>query len=309
MGALIVMLFSSATYNAFAKSLTSALSPLSLVVLSEILTGTFVLLSFGFIPVLRDVCQLKRREFLPLLLIGILSGVFAPCLLFIGLSKTSAVNTTLFSNTEMLFLLLFAVVFLRERLFTSHYLALSLIVAGLLIIALRGFTEGFVLHAGDVFVILSSLCYGIGDVLFRKYLLQTLIHVSVIFRSIVATGIFLAVSLLFPQPLVHELSAFPITLLPVLLGFAFISRFLNLSSFYAALELLPVSTMSILSNLTILTSIAFSCWFLGETIFPYQIVGGFFILTGAVLIECVGKHHASPIAHRRHMQQKRAQRA
>jgi hypothetical protein len=60
--ALGVMVLSSSTYNAFAKVLTGVLSPITLVFMSEMLTGFFVLLSFGTVPAQSTiVCESIRR--------------------------------------------------------------------------------------------------------------------------------------------------------------------------------------------------------------------------------------------------------
>ena len=86
------MILASSTYNMYAKSLAGALSPLSLLFLSELLTLLFLLISFGVIPIVQHLRALERNRYLPLLWVGILSGTLAPLLWFSGLHMTSAVN-------------------------------------------------------------------------------------------------------------------------------------------------------------------------------------------------------------------------
>src|SRR5438105_1407697 len=83
--ALFVCILAGSTYYAFAKILTDALSPLSLFFVSELLTGFFVVLSYGFMPVMRSLLHVRKAEIIPLLCVGLASGTIAPLLLFPGL--------------------------------------------------------------------------------------------------------------------------------------------------------------------------------------------------------------------------------
>ena len=90
--AIIVMTLAGSTGNAFAKSLTAALAPLTIVFLSELLTVFFVFLSFGTLPTLRRLCNVRARTLLPVVAIGVCSSILAPFLWYSGLHWTSAVN-------------------------------------------------------------------------------------------------------------------------------------------------------------------------------------------------------------------------
>src|SRR3989338_10803151 len=89
-------ILAGSTYNAFAKPLTSVLSPLSLLFLSEFLTLIFVVLTFGLLPTASKLKNLKRTKRFPLALLAICNGIVAPLLILTGLETTTAVNATLF---------------------------------------------------------------------------------------------------------------------------------------------------------------------------------------------------------------------
>lgn len=294
-----VCIIAASTYNAFAKILTGSLSPLTLFFLSELLTGTFVILSYGLMPLVHKTLSLPKKSFLPLLCIGLASGTFAPLLLFPGLKMSTAVNASLFSNMEMVFLIVLAVVVLREKFRREHLLSVCTMLAGMLIIALRGFTEGMHFYAGDILLILSSLSFATGSIIFRKYLHHTEPQVVLFVRATIAICCFFLISPFISHPLVSEIRAFPLAALPVLLGFGFISRFLNIFSFYEALDRLPVTVVSLFNNLTVIFSIIFAAWLVHEQIFGYHIVGGILLILGAVLLEFAGTH-ASPKHLERH---------
>lgn len=305
--ALAVCILSASTYNAFAKILTGALSPLSLFFLSELLTGLFVIFSYGLMPVVRSIAKLPRRAILALLAIGLTNGTIAPLLLFPGLRMSSAVNASLFGNMEMVFLIVLAVAVLHEPFRREHALSICTMIAGVLIIALRGFTEGLHFQAGDALLILSSLSFATGSAIFRKFLHRTEPQLILFMRAAVAISCFFLISPFLRHPLIEEIQAFPLTLLPVLLGFAFISRFLNIFTFYESLDRLPVTIVSLFYNLTVITSILFAWWMLREPIMGYHVVGGLFIILGTILLEVAGVH-PSPQHLARHLRQRSAHR-
>jgi drug/metabolite transporter (DMT)-like permease len=190
----------------------------------------------------------------------------------------------------MVFLTLLAVVVLRESFHRAHALSIFTILGGIIIIALRGFTDGIELSVGDFIVVVSCLCYATGGIVFRKFLPHADPNIVILTRSMVGMTAFFLLSPFVSHPLVAEIAAFPLQVLPVLLGFAFISRFLNLFSFYEAMERLPVTTVSLCLNLPVIGSILFSAWFLGESVELYHFVGGAFIIAGALMLEMAGMH-------------------
>ncbi|MSR86672.1 DMT family transporter [Candidatus Peribacteria bacterium] len=288
--ALVVCILAASTYNTFAKILTESLSPLSLFFISELLTGLFVIFSYGLMPIIRKVIQLPRKSYLPLLCIGLTNGTIAPLLLFPGLKMSTAVNASLFGNMETVFLIILAVIVLHEHFHREHMLSITTMFAGVLVIALRGFTEGLHLYPGDILLILSSLSFATGSVIFRKYLRHTEPHLILFIRGAVAVSCFFLISPFLSYTLIEEIRAFPMSMIPVLLGFGLISRFLNIFSFYEALDRLPVTIVSLFTNMTVISSIIFAAWILHEPILGYHVVGGAFLILGALILELAGMH-------------------
>lgn len=281
---------SGSTFTAYAKVLTSALSSLSLMFVSEVLTAFFVLFSYGFLPVFRRVLHMHRRDLLWLIAIAFLNGVVGPILLFTGLYYTTAVNAVFYSNIQLVFIVVMAAIVLGEKITSAHYAAIYTIVAGIIIISLHGFTQGLSLQAGDILVIASSFGYASGSVYYRKHLSHIEPHVALLMRSMVAIATFFAVSPFLPHPFITEVSELPPSLIPALLGFAFIGRFLNSVTYYQAIDKLELTTVSLVGSLGIVGSILFAYLYLGEPILWFHYLGGAFILLGTVLLEVVGTH-------------------
>ncbi len=301
---LVLTIFAGATYTTFAKSLTLAFSPISLIFVSELLTLFFLLLSFGFIPTVKEILRVRRHMLLPLFIVGLFSGTLGPLLFFTGLFYTSAINGSLFGNSETVFTILLAVLILSERWTPSRTIAAVAIFTGVITIALQGFTVGITLQWGDTLILLGCLCFSIGSITFRRYLHNSNPEIAMISRSLVAIAIFFLLSPFEPQTFLSEVRAFPLSLLTALIGFGFISKFLNVFSFYQALERLPVSTVSLVGSTGVVVSVAFAHWLLSEPIFLYHIVGGILIVGGTVILEAMGLRHT-----RMHLKQRHHHRA
>jgi drug/metabolite transporter (DMT)-like permease len=288
--ALVTTTIAGSTYSAFAKDISRALSPWSLLFLSEFLTLLFVTASFGCIPLLQQTYRLSKEILLPLFIIAILNSALAPLLWFTGLQGTAAVNASLFGSSDVFFLIILATIILRESIGRAHIAAAGCIALGIVFVALRGFEEHVTLQWGDVLILMASFNYSVGSIVFRKYLHHIEPQIVIFFRSCVALGIFFITSLFVPHPLLHEMRSFPLNLVPALLGFAFIARFLNVFMYYIAIDRLEVTTVSIFNSLSIVLGPVFAFILIEERLHWYHFVAGGFLFIGTLLFEFIGVH-------------------
>jgi drug/metabolite transporter (DMT)-like permease len=288
--ALSCLIFTSATFNSFAKQLGAFLSPLSLLFFMEFLAAFFVLLTFGAIPTLKRVTQLPRKQFIACVILGFLNSFIAPLLWFIGLRYTSAVNAELFGKTEMLMFLALSVIFLHEKIRPAHLIAGLVMLGGITLVALQGFAEAFTFHTGDALLVSGTFVFALGSIVFKKYLIRIEPQVAIFIRSAVAVLLFFLLSPFVQHPLLQEVKSLPLALIPILLSFAFISRFLNLFCFYQAIERLPVTIVSYVATLDIVAGIIIAHFYLGESIQWYHVVGGCLIIAAAASLKLIGIH-------------------
>src|SRR3989344_4024519 len=284
---LITLILCGSTFSAFAKELGTVFSPLSLLFLGEIFIVFFLLFSFGTVPLVRGLFQLKRKEALLICSIGIL--VTSSLLLFLtGLERTSVANAELFWRSELLFLNLLGFFILHELFKKSTLLGGSIILLGIVLVALRRFADTLTLQIGDILIILSALGFSIVSIILKKWLHAVAPEVVVLCRSGIAILLFFLLSPFTEHTLTNEFMNLPLRLIPVLIGFGFISRFLSILSFYVTIEHLKVSTIAFFSPLTMIGSILFAYWYLGEPVHIYHFIGGGMILIGILLIHVTG---------------------
>ena len=282
---LAVSTIAGSTYAAFAKQLSGVLSPPTLVFISETLVLLFLCASWGLLPILRIIARTEKKEVIALVAVGILHGVMGPLLWFLSLHWTTAVNATLFGNTEIIITMALSALFLGEVLTKSRLTAASIVFCGLIVVALQGFTQGVAFHRGDLLIVVASACFAVGNIVIHGHLSNIPIPGVVLMKSTIAIVCFFLISPFLTHPLIAEVRTFPRELLLTLLGFSFISRFLNICSTYETIERMPVGIVAIFGSLTVIGSTLFSHVFLGETIAWYHLLGGAFIILGTLSLE------------------------
>ena len=109
-------------------------------------------------------------------------AVIAPSLYFVGLTHASASDAALIANGEVLFSVLLAVIFFRERLRAVGWIAILLVLAGMVIITTNLDFTSFTLqqiHYKDMLLILSMLFWALDNNLSR-YLAQKMNVASIV---------------------------------------------------------------------------------------------------------------------------------
>jgi len=287
------MVLSGSTSTTFAKILAGHFSPFSLLFVSEFITLIFTVLSFGLVPLLRQLTKLEKGEIVPLILTCLSNSVFAPILIFIGLRYTNAVNAELFLSSNTLFMFLLAILLLNERITRTHILAISAIICGILIVALRGFTQDFVFSIGDVYILGGSLLYASGAILFKMRLATMKPEGFIFSRGLVALCCFFVSAPFMEHTFITELENIGPYVVSILLCYGFIARFVNLMSFYEALERIPVHIVSIILPLSTIGSLIFAHLYLGDALHWYHLLGAAFILGGTVIMRFTHPHFSN----------------
>lgn len=288
--ALVLMILSGSTSTTFAKILAGSFSPISLLFVSELITLIFTTLSFGLVPLVTHLIKLQKREMLPLLLTCLSNSVLAPILIFIGLRYTNAVNAELFLASNNLFLFLFAIGLLNEKITRTHILATASIIVGILAVALRGFTQGLALSTGDLFILGGSLLYASGTILYKLHLEHMKPEQFIFARGIVAMCCFFLSAPFMQHTFMDELENISFYVLGILLCYGFIARFIHLMSFYEAIERIQVHIVSLLLPLSTVGSLIFAHMYLGEPIYWFHILGAIGILGGTIIMRFSHPH-------------------
>ncbi|MFA5895409.1 MAG: DMT family transporter [Thermoplasmata archaeon] len=137
-----------------AKLVLNEANALTIVLYTQLIPGLI------FLPWLVKY-RFPRRDLKFLLAITFVATVVAPIVYFFGLTKTTSANAALLSDTESLFTIAFAFVFLGERLRPRGYLAIVGIAVGAFLVATQlDFTSvAFLAYLEGNLLLIAAACF------------------------------------------------------------------------------------------------------------------------------------------------------
>jgi drug/metabolite transporter (DMT)-like permease len=264
--------------SVLAKPLVSTIDPILLASLIYIISA-ITLSPFAK----KQKQKFSRKDLLLILSVSICGAVIAPSLYFVGLTHASASDAALIANGEVFFSVLLAVMFFREKLRFVGWIAILLVLAGMVIITTNLNFADFTLqqiHYKDMLLILSMLFWALDNNLSR-YLAQKLDVANIAQIKSAIGGVMLLVIALLIFQVNTKIGVDQI--LPILvlgsIGFA--------ASLYFFLQGLKrigiVRTITIFSMSSIFGLVAASV-FLAEQISWYQIIAAGIMILGVYLV-------------------------
>ena len=96
--------------------LLSEINPLTLASLTYLTAGIFIFFTLQVGKKFTKHIAISKRDYGLLLVVGLLGATLAPFLYFTGLQKTSASNASVLVGGELLFTIIIALLFFKEKL-------------------------------------------------------------------------------------------------------------------------------------------------------------------------------------------------
>lgn len=200
----------------------------------------------------REILKLKRSDVVYLVLIGIIGGSLPFYLFFTGLSQIPAVNSAIIQKTLVLWVAVFALPFLKEKLSKKQLLAVMLLFTSNLLIG--GF-KGFKFSQGELFVLMATILWSVETVIAKKVMVRVdpdlVTGARMGFGSII---LLIAAAITSPSSFGGGFKLSSIQWFWLLLTMA--TLFAYVTAWYRALKLAPATTVtSILVASTLVTNI------------------------------------------------------
>ena len=274
----IVSAITFGSVSVLAKPLVSSVDPILLASLVYIISA-ITLSPFAQ----KKKKNLTKRDLLLILSIATCGAVIAPSLYFVGLTHASASDAALIANGEIFFSVLLAVMFFRERLRVVGWVAILLVLSGMVIITTNlNFTDFTLqqIHYKDMLLILSMLFWGLDNNLSR-YLAQKMDVANIVqIKSAIGGVMLLAIALLVFRVNINLETEHIIPILVLgSVGFA-----ASLFFFLQGLKRIgTVRTITIFSMSSVFGLVAASV-FLAEQISWYQIMAAGIMILGIYLV-------------------------
>ena len=230
-----------------------------------------------------SISKFGRKDWIFMGLIGI-SEVAALITYFYGLSTSTAVNASIFSNSEIIFSLVIAMLVFKERLHIKECIPFSMIVIGMMVIPIgndliqNGFSLGHMV-AGDLLIIFSGFLYAV-DITLCKYIGDRFDVKRVTqIVSFMCAAVAIALIAMFQIPMDVDITQMPGIIVMSVLGTGMSTLF-----FLVGLKLIGAVRTVLLYSTTSVFGVVFSGLILSEAITITDIISLALVLTGIFLL-------------------------
>ena len=234
---------------------------------------------FLFFSSFNIIEKVKFPEFSNSYLIFLVSGIFFALDLICwhwSIKLTTVSKATFLSNLAPIVVIIFSLIFLKERFSKFFYLAALLSMLGMLMLLGESFKFNKSQFIGDLLGVLTAVWYG-SYIVTISQLRKKYNSTSIMFLSGVVTAIILLiVSILFEQSLIPQ-SLFTITII-FLLGF--ICQFMGQSFITYSLAYLSASLSSLCLLIQPIAATVLAYFFFEEKLTTIQFFGSTLILIG-----------------------------
>ena len=236
-------------------------------------------LVFLYLLFTRGVFRIEKKLVSKIALVGILAGILGTLLFTYALKSISAINASLLSNLQPIFVIIVAFLLIgrKEKLSRMAYFGIFLMLVSSLAITSGSWNNLLNLNfgtIGNIFVILAVIVWACSDVIVKKYFRNTNSALVVFYTYLIASVFFLI--FFFRETFINW--NFWAIVLGALHG-------LQVILYYEGLKIIRVSKASALGLFIPLVSILLSFLVFGEVISGLQIIGtGVLIVGGYFLI-------------------------
>jgi drug/metabolite transporter (DMT)-like permease len=263
--------------------LASQIQPLTLSSMTYLIAGFFML------PITligkrnkKEKESLKKDDYAILLVIGLLGGGIAPFLFFEGLKRTTASDASVLEGGELLFTVIIALLFFKERLTKIGYLGIIITIIGITLISLSSNINGqdnwynFDLNFGNILIIFSTLCWGLDNNI-SKIISKRITNTAkiVLVKSLIGGTFLLIISFYLGYKLNIEINQIPYLLILGIGGFG-----LSLFFFIESLRIIGTLKTIVIFSSSAIFGLILSFFILNEKIGIMQLVATTLVVLG-----------------------------
>lgn len=242
-----------------------------------------------FLPIVWTPLKKEWKQILkywPIVLAMSLTGIVGfTALLYLALHYTTSINASLVNTSTPILIYIISFIFLKERLSKNQRLGTLISLVGLFFIISKGSLETllhFSFNRGDILVVAAVICWSFYSFLVKQYAEKLPGHTTFL------VSIFMGIIILFPffiyetlNPTIKVIwtakSIFAIFYTGI---FASIVAFI---SWNTGVVKLGANKAGIYLNLIPVFATFFAVLFIGESIEPFQVIGGVFAVFGVYL--------------------------
>jgi drug/metabolite transporter (DMT)-like permease len=263
--------------------LASQIQPLTLSSMTYLIAGFFML------PITligkrnkKEKESLKKDDYAILLIIGLLGGGIAPFLFFEGLKRTTASDASVLEGGELLFTVIIALLFFKEKLTKIGYLGMTITIIGITLISLSSNINSpnnwynFNFNFGNILIIFSTLCWGLDNNI-SKIISKRITNTAkiVLVKSLIGGTLLLIISFYLGYKLNIEINQIPYLLILGIGGFG-----LSLFFFIESLRIIGTLKTIVIFSSSAIFGLILSFFILNEKIGIMQVIATTLVILG-----------------------------
>jgi drug/metabolite transporter (DMT)-like permease len=263
--------------------LASQIQPLTLSSMTYLIAGFFMF------PITligkrnkKEKESLKKDDYAILLIIGLLGGGIAPFLFFEGLKRTTASDASVLEGGELLFTVIIALLFFKEKLTKIGYLGMTITIIGITLISLSSNINSpnnwynFNFNFGNILIIFSTLCWGLDNNI-SKIISKRITNTAkiVLVKSLIGGTLLLIISFYLGYKLNIEINQIPYLLILGIGGFG-----LSLFFFIESLRIIGTLKTIVIFSSSAIFGLILSFFILNEKIGIMQLVATTLVILG-----------------------------
>ncbi len=285
-GDLWAVVSASATGGGFiaAKAAMESITTLTFNAYMFFIGSVIILIDASISGKLRETLVVTRRQLFFLFIIAVIFCGSTFCL-FTAISLSEPATVSFLSRLELIFIILFAMIFLKERINPAESIGLLLVIAGIIVMRYGASVE---LSKAVALVTGASVLFGAAEVLIKSQIRWINYRTFIFYRGIFMSAIFLIVGLVFDR----------ITwvtdgkLLLILVAAGFFLPYLGRLGYIKAMKYINISRASIINQSQPFFAAAAALAILGTFPPMKEIVGGLLIVAGVITIKLIEKRRA-----------------
>lgn len=241
---------------------------------------------FGFGNIVKDFTSLKPKAMAGLILNGCLATLLSG-LIFAGLQYTTVTNAVLLGRLGPVLFALAGAVLLGKKIRTLEWFGFSLIVVGVVTIALK--TSNFKVNQGDLYILLSTVVFAAASLINRLMIAKAATLPVVVFsRNFLSSVVFFFIAIHFFGP-DHFGDAFSGQLWIIMAVYSLIVIVFAQFLWYASVDELDARTVGQLTVLSPIFGVTYAFLINGERPSSIQVVTLVIVIVGVLIASFGGR--------------------
>jgi len=229
----------------------------------------------------KELKKINKKDIPKLITAGIVGNALAGIFGIIGLSFSTSINYGFIVKTTVVFTILLAHFFLKEKITKTKTSLVIILLLGAYLISTKGQT--LIPQIGDILILLAALGYSISNIIVKQLSKRISSDLITAFKYL-STAIFLFLVVFILNKEFYFISY------PTIIIFAGIFAALTQTFLNKTIQTTTASYMTMMSMITPVIVVVLAFIFLGEKLNLYSTIGGLLIIISGILINKTNIH-------------------